>query len=205
MEKFKMTQSKKTTWTLVLNETQVKALDSIRSNMVKGKGSIDNAVIETAKHLGDSPTLDLWLATFDRLQKDFETINKIAEKTAQNWLTEVKKGLADDYELTKPQSEDARKLAEKRAEQESAFAHLSTDELKGAVVELAMNGTSKEVTALTKILKARKKSEEKEGNENAKELVKSSIKEITDWIKQDNSLEVQVSRAEKIMAFITKS
>jgi len=36
-------------------------------------------------------------------------------------------------------------------------------------------------------------------------LVKSSIKEITDWIKQDNSLEVQVSRAEKIMAFITNS
>ena len=83
MEKFKMTQSKKATWTLVLNETQVKALDSIRSNMVKGKGSIDNAVIQTAKHLGDEPTLDLWLATFDRLQKDFETINKIAEKTAQ--------------------------------------------------------------------------------------------------------------------------
>ena len=73
------------------------------------------------------------------------------------------------------------------------------------MVEVATTGTSKEVTALTKILKARKKSEEKEGNENAKELVKSSIKEITDWIKQDNSLEVQVSRAEKIMAFITNS
>ena len=35
--------------------------------------------------------------------------------------------------------------------------------------------------------------------------LKNSIKEITDWIKQDNSVEVQVSRAEKIMAFITKS
>ena len=192
-------------WTLVLNDTQVKALDNIRSNMVKGKGSIDNAVIQTAKHLGETPTLDLWTVTFDRLQSDFETINKIAEKTAKNWLTEVKKGLADDYELTKPQSEDARKLAEKRAEQESAFAHLSTDELKGALVEVATSGTSKEVNALTKILKARKKSEDKEGNANAKELVKSSIKEITDWIKQDNPLEVQVSRAEKIMAFITKS
>jgi len=192
-------------WTLVLNDSQVKALDSIRSNMVKGKGSIDNAVIQTAKHLGENPTLDLWLATFDRLQNDFETINKIAEKTAKNWLTEVKKGLADDYELTKPQSEDARKLAEKRAEQESAYAHLSTDEVKGALVEVAINGTSKQVTALQKILKARKKSEDKEGNANAKELVKSSIKEITDWIKSDNSIEVQVSRAEKIMAFITKS
>lgn len=202
MEKFKMKDNK---WTLVLNDSQVKALDSIRSNMVKGKGSIDNAVIQTAKHLGENPTLDLWLATFDRLQNDFETINKIAEKTAKNWLTEVKKGLADDYELTKPQSEDARKLAEKRAEQESAYAHLSTDEVKGALVEVAINGTSKQVTALQKILKARKKSEDKEGNANAKELVKSSIKEITDWIKSDNSIEVQVSRAEKIMAFITKS
>ena len=200
-----MKDNKKATWSLVLNETQVKALDSIRSNMVKGKGSIDNAVIQTAKHLGETPTLDLWLATFDRLQSDFETINKIAEKTAKNWLTEVKKGLADDYELTKPQSEDARKLAEKRAEQESAYAHLSTEEVKGALVEVAINGTSKQVTALQKILKARKKSEDKEGNANAKELVKSSIKEITDWIKSDNSIEVQVSRAEKIMAFITKS
>tara|TARA_R110000803_G_scaffold144605_1_gene210421 strand:+ start:182 stop:775 length:594 start_codon:yes stop_codon:yes gene_type:complete len=192
-------------WTLVLNDTQVKALDSIRSNLVKGKGSIDTATIETAKHLGANPTLDLWTVTFERLQNDFETINKIAEKTAKNWLTEVKKGLADDYELTKPQSEDARKLAEKRAEQESAYAHLSTDEVKGALVEVAINGTSKQVTALQKILKARKKSEDKEGNANAKELVKSSIKEITDWIKSDNSIEVQVSRAEKIMAFITKS
>ena len=105
-----MKDNKKTTWSLVLNETQVKALDSIRSNMVKGKGSIDNAVIQTAKHLGETPTLDLWTVTFDRLQSDFETINKIAEKTAKNWLTEVKKGLAEDYELTKPQSEDARKI-----------------------------------------------------------------------------------------------
>ncbi len=192
-------------WTLVLNDTQVKALDSIRSKLVKGKGSIDTATIETAKHLGANPTLDLWTVTFDRLQSDFETINKIAEKTAKNWLTEVKKGLADDYELTKPQSEDARKLAEKRAEQESAYAHLSTDEVKGALVEVAINGTSKQVTALQKILKARKKSEDKEGNANAKELVKNSIKEITDWIKSDNSIEVQVSRAEKVMAFITKS
>jgi hypothetical protein len=192
-------------WTLVLNETQVKALDSIRSNMVKGKGSIDNAVVETASHLGDAPSLELWQVTFDRLQSDFETVNKIAEKTAKNWLTEVKKGLADNYELTKPQSEQAKAIAQKRAEQENAFAHLSTDELKGAIAEVAMSGTSKEVTALTKILKARKKSEDKEGNANAKELVKSSIKEITDWIKSDNSIEVQVSRAEKIMAFISKS
>ena len=200
-----MKDNKKTTWSLVLNETQVKALDSIRSNMVKGKGSIDNAVVETAKHLGETPTLDLWSATFARLQNDFETINKIAEKTAKNWLTEVKKGLAEGYELTKPQSDQAKAIAEKRAEQESAYSHLSTEELKGAIAEVAMSGTSKEVTALTKILKARKKSEDKEGNANAKELVKSSIKEITDWIKSDNSIEVQVSRAEKIMAFISKS
>ena len=192
-------------WTLVLNETQVKALDSIRSNMVKGKGSIDNAVIQTAKHLGESPSLELCQVTFDRLQNDFETVNKIAEKTAKNWLTEVKKGLADKYELTKPQSEQAKAIAQKRAEQESAFAHLSTDELKGALVEVATTGTSKEVNALTKILKSRNKSEEKETNANAKELVKNSIKEISDWIKSDNSIEVQVSRAEKIMAFITKS
>jgi len=192
-------------WTLVLNDSQVKALDSIRSNMVKGKGSIDNAVIQTAKHLGENPSLELWQVTFDRLQNDFETVNKIAEKTAKNWLTEVKKGLADKYELTKPQSEQAKAIAQKRAEQESAFAHLSTDELKGALVEVATTGTSKEVNALTKILKSRNKSEEKETNANAKELVKNSIKEISDWIKSDNSIEVQVSRAEKIMAFITKS
>ena len=204
MEKFKMKETKKG-WTLVLNETQVKALDSIRSNMVKGKGSIDNAVVETASHLGDAPSLELWQVTFDRLQHDFETVNKIAEKTAKNWLTEVKKGLADKYELTKPQSEQAKAIAQKRAEQESAFSHLSTDELKGALVEVATSGTSKEVNALTKILKARNKSEEKESNATAKELVKNSIKEITDWIKSDNSIEVQVSRAEKIMAFITKS
>ena len=202
MEKFKMKNSK---WTLVLNDSQVKALDSIRSNLVKGKGSIDTAVIQTAKHLGENPTLELWQVTFDRLQSDFENVNKIAEKTAKNWLTEVKKGLADNYELTKPQSEQAKAIAQKRAEQENAFAHLSTDELKGALVEVATSGTSKEVNALTKILKARNKSEEKETNANAKELVKNSIKEITDWIKQDNSVEVQVSRAEKIMAFITKS
>ena len=192
-------------WTLVLNDSQVKALDSIRSNLVKGKGSIDTAVIQTAKHLGENPTLELWQVTFDRLQNDFETVNKIAEKTAKNWLTEVKKGLADKYELTKPQSEQAKAIAQKRAEQESAFAHLSTDELKGALVEVATTGTSKEVNALTKILKSRNKSEEKETNANAKELVKNSIKEISDWIKSDNSIEVQVSRAEKIMAFITKS
>lgn len=202
MEKFKMNDNKKTTWSLVLNETQVKALDSIRSNMVKGKGSIDNAVIQTAKHLGETPTLDLWTVTFDRLQSDFETINKIAEKTAKNWLTEVKKGLAEDYELTKPQSEDARKIAEKRAEQEKAFAHLSNAEI---VESIAVSTDKKASQALNDILVKRNKASQKDEDNNAKELVKSSIKEITDWIKSDNSIEVQVSRAEKIMAFITKS
>ena len=189
-------------WTLVLNDTQVKALDSIRSKLVKGKGSIDTATIETAKHLGATPTLDLWSVTFDRLQSDFETINKIAEKTAKNWLTEVKKGLADDYELTKPQSEDARKLAEKRAEQDKAFAHLSNSEI---VESIAVSTDKKASQALNDILIKRNKASQKEGNANAKELVKNSIKEITDWIKSDNSIEVQVSRAEKVMAFITKS
>ena len=189
-------------WTLVLNDTQVKALDSIRSNLVKGKGSIDTATIETAKHLGANPTLDLWTVTFERLQNDFETINKIAEKTAKNWLTEVKKGLADDYELTKPQSEDARKLAEKRAEQDKAFAHLSNAEL---VESIAVSTDKKASQALNDILVKRNKASQKEGDNTAKELVKNSIKEITDWIKSDNSIEVQVSRAEKIMAFITKS
>jgi hypothetical protein len=199
MEKFKMKNNK---WTLVLNDSQVKALDSIRSNMVKGKGSIDNAVIQTAKHLGETPTLDLWTVTFDRLQSDFETINKIAEKTAKNWLTEVKKGLAEDYELTKPQSEDARKIAEKRAEQEKAFAHLSNAEI---VESIAVSTDKKASQALNDILVKRNKASQKDEDNNAKELVKSSIKEITDWIKSDNSIEVQVSRAEKIMAFITKS
>jgi hypothetical protein len=199
MEKFKMKNNK---WTLVLNDSQVKALDSIRSNMVKGKGSIDNAVIQTAKHLGETPTLDLWTVTFDRLQSDFETINKIAEKTAKNWLTEVKKGLAEDYELTKPQSEDARKIAEKRAEQEKAFAHLSNAEI---VESIAVSTDKKASQALNDILVKRNKASQKDEDNNAKELVKSSIKEITDWIKSDNSVEVQVSRAEKIMAFITKS
>ena len=189
-------------WTLVLNDTQVKALDSIRSKLVKGKGSIDTATVDTAKHLGANPTLDLWTVTFDRLQSDFETINKIAEKTAKNWLTEVKKGLADDYELTKPQSEDARKLAEKRAEQDKAFAHLSNSEI---VESIAVSTDKKASQALNDILIKRNKASQKEGNANAKELVKSSIKEITDWIKSDNSIEVQVSRAEKVMAFITKS
>jgi hypothetical protein len=199
MEKFKMKNNK---WTLVLNDSQVKALDSIRSNMVKGKGSIDNAVIQTAKHLGETPTLDLWTVTFDRLQSDFETINKIAEKTAKNWLTEVKKGLAEDYELTKPQSEDARKIAEKRAEQEKAFAHLSNAEI---VESIAVSTDKKASQALNDILVKRNKASQKDEDNNAKELVKSSIIEITDWIKSDNSIEVQVSRAEKIMAFITKS
>ena len=189
-------------WTLVLNDTQVKALDGIRSKIVKGKGSIHSATIDTAKHLGDNPTLDLWVATFDRLQNDFETINKIAEKTAQNWLTGVRKSLADDYELTKPQSEDARKLAEKRAEQDKAFAHLSNSEI---VESIAVSTDKKASQALNDILIKRNKASQKEGNANAKELVKSSIKEITDWIKSDNSIEVQVSRAEKVMAFITKS
>ena len=189
-------------WTLVLNDTQVKALDSIRSKLVKGKGSIDTATVDTAKHLGANPTLDLWTVTFDRLQSDFETINKIAEKTAKNWLTEVKKGLADDYELTKPQSEDARKLAEKRAEQDKAFAHLSNSEI---VESIAVSTDKKASQALNDILIKRNKASQKEGNANAKELVKNSIKEITDWIKSDNSIEVQVSRAEKVMAFITKS
>ena len=189
-------------WTLVLNDTQVKALDAIRGKIVKGKGSIHSATIDTAKHLGDNPTLDLWVATFDRLQNDFETINKIAEKTAQNWLTGVRKSLADDYELTKPQSEDARKLAEKRAEQDKAFAHLSNAEI---VESIAVSTDKKASQALNDILIKRNKASQKEGNANAKELVKSSIKEITDWIKSDNSIEVQVSRAEKVMAFITKS
>ena len=189
-------------WTLVLNDTQVKALDAIRGKIVKGKGSIHSATIDTAKHLGDNPTLDLWVATFDRLQNDFETINKIAEKTAQNWLTGVRKSLADDYELTKPQSEDARKLAEKRAEQDKAFAHLSNSEI---VESIAVSTDKKASQALNDILIKRNKASQKEGNANAKELVKSSIKEITDWIKSDNSIEVQVSRAEKVMAFITKS
>ena len=199
MEKFKMKNNK---WTLVLNDTQVKALDAIRGKIVKGKGSIHSATIDTAKHLGDNPTLDLWVATFDRLQNDFETINKIAEKTAQNWLTGVRKSLADDYELTKPQSEDARKLAEKRAEQDKAFAHLSNSEI---VESIAVSTDKKASQALNDILIKRNKASQKEGNSNAKELVKSSIKEITDWIKSDNSIEVQVSRAEKVMAFITKS
>jgi glutamyl-tRNA reductase len=58
---------------------------------------------------------------------------------------------------------------------------------------------------LNDILVKRNKASQKDEDNNAKELVKSSIKEITDWIKSDNSVEVQVSRAEKIMAFITKS
>ena len=105
-------------------------------------------------------------------------LTRLQRKTAKNWLTEVKKGLADKYELTKPQSEQAKAIAQKRAEQESAFAHLSTDELKGALVEVATSGTSKEVNALTKILKARNKSEEKESNANAKELVKIQLKKL---------------------------
>ena len=197
-----MKDNKKATWTTVLNDEQQIASDTAQTLMIQGTGSIEQSVEVSAKTLGDNPTLDLWLAWFDSLKTGWIESKGIAEKTAEKYLTDTRAMLKDKYELTKPQSEDARKLAEKRAEQEKAFAHLSNSEL---VDSIAVATDKKDTQALTDILVKRNKESQKEEDNNAKELVKSSIKEITDWIKQDNPLEVQVSRAEKIMAFITKS
>ena len=197
-----MKDNKKATWTTVLNDEQQIASDTAQTLMIQGTGSIEQSVEVSAKTLGDNPTLDLWLAWFDSLKTGWIESKGIAEKTAEKYLTDTRAMLKDKYELTKPQSEDARKLAEKRAEQEKAFAHLSNAEL---VDSIAVATDKKDTQALTDILVKRNKESQKEEDNNAKELVKSSIKEITDWIKQDNPLEVQVSRAEKIMAFITKS
>ena len=202
MEKFKMKQSKKATWLTVLNDEQQVASDNAQSLMIQGAGSIEQSVEVSAETLGETPTLELWTAWFDSLKTGWIESKGVAEKTAEKYLTDTRAMLKDKYEMTKPQSKQAKAIAEKRAEQEKAFAHLSNAEI---VESLAVSTDTKSSQALNDILVKRNKASKKDEDNNAKELVKSSIKEITDWIKSDNSIEVQVSRAEKIMAFITKS
>ena len=202
MEKFKMKQSKKATWTTVLNDEQQVASDKAQDLMIQGAGSIEHSVEVSAKTLGETPTLDLWVAWFDSLKTGWIDSKGVAEKTAEKYLTDTRAMLKEKYAMSKPQSDGAKKIAEKRAEQEKAFAHLSNAEI---VESIAVSTDTKASQALNDILVKRNKASQKDEDNNAKELVKSSIKEITDWIKQDNPLEVQVSRAEKIMAYITKS
>ncbi len=197
-----MKQSKKATWLTVLNDEQQVASDNAQSLMIQGAGSIEQSVEVSAETLGETPTLELWTAWFDSLKTGWIESKGVAEKTAEKYLTDTRAMLKDKYEMTKPQSKQAKAIAEKRAEQEKAFAHLSNAEI---VESLAVSTDTKSSQALNDILVKRNKASKKDEDNNAKELVKSSIKEITDWIKSDNSIEVQVSRAEKIMAFITKS
>tara|TARA_R110002012_G_scaffold1383_5_gene5734 strand:+ start:102 stop:710 length:609 start_codon:yes stop_codon:yes gene_type:complete len=202
MEKFKMKQTKKATWLTVLNDEQQVASDNAQSLMIQGAGSIEQSVEVSAETLGETPTLELWTAWFASLKTGWIDSKGVAEKTAEKYLTDTRAMLKDKYAMTKPQSEQAKAIAEKRAEQDKAFEHLSNAEL---VESIAVSTDKKDTQALTDILVKRNKASQKDEVNNAKELVKSSIKEITDWIKSDNSIEVQVSRAEKIMAFITKS
>ena len=197
-----MKQSKKATWTTVLNDEQQIASDKAQDLMIQGAGSIEHSVEVSAETLGETPTLELWTAWFDSLKTGWIDAKGIAEKTAEKYLTDTRAMLKDKYAMTKPQSDGAKKIAEKRAEQEKAFAHLSNAEI---VESIAVSTDTKASQALNDILVKRNKASQKDEDNNAKELVKSSIKEITDWIKQDNPLEVQVSRAEKIMAYITNS
>lgn len=197
-----MKQSKKATWTTVLNDEQQVASDKAQDLMIQGAGSIEHSVEVSAKTLGETPTLDLWVAWFDSLKTGWIDSKGVAEKTAEKYLTDTRAMLKEKYAMSKPQSDGAKKIAEKRAEQEKAFAHLSNAEI---VESIAVSTDTKASQALNDILVKRNKASQKDEDNNAKELVKSSIKEITDWIKQDNPLEVQVSRAEKIMAYITKS
>ena len=197
-----MKQSKKATWTTVLNDEQQVASDKAQDLMIQGAGSIEHSVEVSAKTLGETPTLDLWVAWFDSLKTGWIDSKGVAEKTAEKYLTDTRAMLKEKYAMSKPQSDGAKKIAEKRAEQEKAFAHLSNAEI---VESIAVSTDTKASQALNDILVKRNKASQKDEDNNAKELVKSSIKEITDWIKQDNPLEVQVSRAEKIMAYITNS
>ena len=202
MEIFKMKQTKTATWLTVLTDAQQVASDTAQELMIQGAGSIEQSVEVSAETLGATPTKELWVAWFASLQAGWVESKGVAEKTAEKYATDTKALLKEKYAMTKPQSEDARKLAEKRAEQDKAFAHLSNAEL---VESIAVSTDKKASQALNDILVKRNKASQKEGDNTAKELVKNSIKEITDWIKSDNSIEVQVSRAEKVMAFITNS
>ena len=197
-----MKQTKTATWSTVLTDAQQVASDNAQDLMIQGAGSIEQSVEVSAETLGATPTKELWVAWFASLQAGWVETKGVAEKTAEKYATDTKALLKEKYAMTKPQSAGAKAIAEKRAEQDKAFAHLSNAEL---VESIAVSTDTKATKALTDILVKRNKASQKEGDINAKELVKNSIKEITDWIKSDNSIEVQVSRAEKVMAFITNS
>ena len=145
------------------------ASDNAQDLMIQGAGSIEQSVEVSAETLGATPTKELWVAWFASLQAGWVESKGVAEKTAEKYATDTKALLKEKYAMTKPQSEGAKAIAEKRAEQDKAFAHLSNAEL---VESIAVSTDKKASQAL---------------------------------IKSDNSIEVQVSRAEKVMAFITNS
>jgi hypothetical protein len=134
------------------------------------------------------------------MHKTFVKAKKVTEGTATNNLTKIKKQLKEKFEIVKPQTAKAKKQAEQKAERDATVEHLSNDEIATAMVSSVGNKTR--LDTLARVLRNRNKANEKQENQNAKELINKGIKEIKEWITLDANTETQISRVEKVLAFI---
>ena len=192
-----MKQSKNSKTVAVLTETQIEGNKVASEYMIQGSQGIQNSIDTSAMHLGTEPTLLVWEAWFKGLWDNWLS-SGVAEKTAEGYKTATTKGLSEQYALKKPQSAKAQKAQAERQAKADEFKHLSKKDLVDAI---SVASDSKEMAELTKQLSKRNKDDAKESDKVSKELVKNSIKEITDWIKSD-SLESQIGKVNAVLAFI---
>lgn len=200
----KMTQSKQAgPVTLVLSDAQNDSCMSIATKLSNSVNAVEDSIEESAVLLGTAPSLELWESVMLTIKSLMVSSLNIAEKTAENKMTSVRNGLKE-LGLTRPQSAKAEATAKKRAELEAGYAHMSDSELAMLAVDIMDNGTAEELSTIKKVRKARIKNNAKAEDLDTKDLIKDSIKNISDWIKKDNDLETQKVRAVQLIAFINK-
>jgi len=188
---------------LVLSDAQNDSCMSIATKLSNSVNAVKDSIDESAVLLGTEPSLELWESVMLTIKSLMVTALNIAEKTAENKMTSVRNGLKE-LGLTRPQSAKAVATAKKRAELEAEYAHMSVKELAMLAVDVMDNGTAEELNTIKKVRKESIKSNSKAEDLDTKELIKDSIKNISDWIKKDNDLETQKVRAVQLIAFINK-
>lgn len=192
-----MKQSKNGKVIAVLTDAQIEGNKVASEYMIQGTQGIQNSIDTSAMHLGTEPTLLVWEEWFSLLWSNW-LASGVAEKTAEGYKTSTTKGLAEQYALKKPQSAKAQKAQADRQAKVKQYEHMSNEDLVKAI---SVASDSKQATELGKMLAKRNKDAEKDSDKASKELVKNSIKAISDWIKSD-SIEAQISKANKVIAFI---
>ena len=200
----KMSQSKQAgPVLLVLSDAQNDSCLSIATKLSSSVNAVEDSIQESAVLLGTEPSKELWESVMLTIKSLMVTALNIAEKTAENKMTSVRNGLKE-LGLERPQSAKALATAKKRADLEAEYAHMSDAELAMLAVDVMDNGTAEELNTIKKVRKERIKSNAKAEDLDTKELIKDSIKNISDWIKKDNDLETQKVRAVQLIAFINK-